>query len=119
MNKPTAYLPFYGNDYFAAVAGYPSSVVAGYLRALWHYWNHTGCRGLPDDDEYLQRMCCCSPAEWEYVRSVVFDNDYHFKLEEGRWHQARCRAEFEKSQAIYAKRSAAGKRGMGKRWQGA
>ena len=52
MKKPTAYLPLYGNDFFEAIAGYTDAVGLGYLRSLWHYWNHTGCEGLPDDDEY-------------------------------------------------------------------
>ena len=56
MKKPSAYLPLYGNDFFEAIAGYPDAVGMGYLRALWHYWNHTGCDGLPDDDEYLRRV---------------------------------------------------------------
>ena len=119
MNKPTAYLPFYGNDFFESVAGHPSNITAGYLRALWHYWNHTGCEGLPDDDDYLRRICCCDAVEWEQVRAVLFDNRYLFRLEDGLWHQPRCRAEFEISKVIYAKRSAAGKRAMAKRWQGA
>ncbi len=59
MKKPSAYLPFYGNDFFEAIAGYSDAVGMGYLRALWHYWNHTGCDGLPDDDEYLRRVCGC------------------------------------------------------------
>ena len=46
MKKPTAYLPLYGNDFFEAVAGYSDAVGMGYLRSLWHYWNHTGCAGL-------------------------------------------------------------------------
>ena len=119
MNKPTAYLPLYGNDFFEAISGYPDAVGMGYLRAIWHYWNHTGCEGLPDDDDYLRRICCCDPGQWEEVRAVLFDNRYHFRLIEGAWHQPRCRAEFDKSKAIYAKRSAAGKRAMAKRWQGA
>ena len=119
MKKPSAYLPFYGNDFFQAMAGYPDAVGIRYLRAIWHYWSHTGCEGLPDDDEYLRRVCCCEHAEWEGIRAILFDNRYNFRLEEGVWHQGRCRAEFQKSQAIYAKRSEAGKRAMAKRWQGA
>ncbi len=116
MNKPTAYLPFYGNDVFEAITGYPAEVGLGYLRALWHYWHHTSCQGLPDDDDYLRRICHCDSGDWPGVRAIIFDNRYHFKLEEGLWHQGRCRVEFQKSQAIYAKRSEAGRRGMARRW---
>ena len=58
MKKPTSYLPLFGNDFFEAIAGYSDTVGLGYLRALWHYWSHTTCEGLPDDDEYLRRICC-------------------------------------------------------------
>jgi len=116
MKKPSAYLPFYGNDFFQAIAGYPEAVGLRYLRALWHYWHHTGCQGLPDDDEYLSHVCGCPGPEWERTKGLIFDNRYHFRLEEGVWHQGRCKEEFHKSQAFYAARSAAGKRAMGRRW---
>ena len=93
MKKPSAYFPLYGNDFFEAIAGYPDAVGLGYLRALWHYWNHTGCDGLPDDDEYLRRVCKCEVAAWVRTKGIIFDNRYCFKLENGRWHQARCRKE--------------------------
>ena len=115
--KPSAYFPFYGNDFFEAVAGYSDTVSLSYLRALWHYWNHTGCTGLPDDDEYLCRVCGSDETNWPKIKGIVFDNRYHFRLENGLWHQPRCRHEYQKSQEIYAARSAAGKRGMAKRWQ--
>ena len=116
MKKPSAYLPLYGNDFFEAIAGYPDDVGMGYLRALWHYWNHTSCEGLPDDDEYLRRVCCCDHSDWERTKGILFDNRYHFRLENGVWHQGRCRAEFEKSKVIYRARSEAGKRAMARRW---
>ena len=47
MKKPSAYLPLYGNDFFEAIAGYPDAVGMGYLRALWHYWNHQRCAYNP------------------------------------------------------------------------
>ena len=116
MKKPTAYLPLYGNDFFEAIAGYSDAVGMGYLRALWHYWNHTGCAGLPDDDEYLRRVCGCEGTEWVRTKGIIFDNRYLFRLEDGLWHQSRCRKEFQKSQALYAARSNAGKTAMKRRW---
>lgn len=104
MKKPSAYLPLYGNDFFEAIAGYPDAVGLGYLRALWHYWNHTGCDGLPDDDEYLRRVCACDHADWARTKGILFDNRYHFKLEDGRWHQARCREEWRSCCELYAKK---------------
>ncbi len=116
MKKPTAYLPLYGNDFFEAIAGYTDAVGLGYLRALWHYWNHTGCEGLPDDDEYLRRVCCCDGANWARTKGIIFDNRYHFRLENGGWHQPRCREEYQKSMEIYESRSQAGKKNIAKRW---
>ena len=92
--KPPTYLPLYGHDFFEAIAGYTDGVGLGYLRALWHYWNHTGCTGLLDEDEYLRRVCKCEVAAWARTKGIIFDNHYYFKLEQGRWHQARCRQEW-------------------------
>ncbi len=118
MKKPSAYLPLYGNDFFEAIAGYPDAVGMGYLRALWHYWNHTGCDGLPDDDEYLRRVCCCDASAWERTKSIIFDNRYHFRLENGQWHQPRCRHEYEKSREIFENRSKQASAAAKKRWEG-
>jgi uncharacterized protein YdaU (DUF1376 family) len=65
----------------------------GYLRALWHYWNHGTCQGLPDVDVYLSRVCGCEGAEWARTKGIIFDNRYFFLLESGAWHPARCRLE--------------------------
>ncbi len=116
--KPSAYLPFYGNDFFEAIAGYPDGIAIGYLRALWHYWNHTGCEGLPDDDEYLRRVCLCDASAWPRTREIIFDNRYHFRLEHGLWHQSRCRQEYLKSKEIYDIRSKIGKKAADQRWKG-
>ena len=104
MKKPSAYLPLYGNDFFEAIAGYPDAVGMGYLRALWHYWNHTGCEGLPDDDDYMRRVCCCDPSDWARIKGILFDNRYHFRLENGLWHQPRCREEWRSCCELYAKK---------------
>ena len=110
--KPTAYLPFYGNDFFQSMSGYSKAVVVGYLRALWHYWGHTGCEGLADDDDYLRRICDCQADEWERIKAIIFDNRYHFRLEDGLWQQGRCRDEFNKSRKIYTARVEAGRRAV-------
>jgi uncharacterized protein YdaU (DUF1376 family) len=104
MKKPSAYLPFYGNDFFEAVAGYSDAVGLGYLRALWHYWSHTSCEGLPDDDDYLRRVCGADASDWVTTRGIVFDNRYHFRLEDGVWHQPRCREEWRACCEVYAKK---------------
>jgi uncharacterized protein YdaU (DUF1376 family) len=117
MKKPSAYFPFYGNDFFQAIVGYPDSAAMGYLRALWHYWSHTACEGLPDDDEYLRRICCCERAEWAQAREIIFDDRYHFRFLNGRWHQPRCQHEYEKSKAAFEKKSKAGRAAAQKRWE--
>jgi len=106
MKKPSAYFPFYGNDFFEAVAGYSDGIAIRYLRALWHYWNHTGCDGLPDDDEYLRRICACDLSDWVRTKGIIFDNRYHFRLLDGIWHQPRCREEYQKSKVVYERRVA-------------
>jgi uncharacterized protein YdaU (DUF1376 family) len=116
MKKPTAYLPFYGNDFFQAMAGYTDTIAIRYLRAIWHYWSHTGCTGLPDEDEYLRRICGCERAEWAGVKAIIFDNRYHFRLEDGLWHQPRCREEWMKSKRVFDHRSTVGKTAAMKRW---
>ncbi len=104
MKKPTSYLPLFGNDFFEAIAGYSDTVGLGYLRALWHYWSHTACEGLPDDDEYLRRICCVEMADWARAKGIIFDNRYHFRLEAGVWHQPRCRKVWIEALELYEKK---------------
>ena len=96
MKKPCAYLPFYGHEFFQAIAGYSDAVRMRYLLALWHYWNHGTSLGLPDVDEYLSRVCGCEGAEWARTKGIIFDNRYLFRLENGAWHPARCRRDWTK-----------------------
>ncbi len=117
MNKPSAYLPLYGNDFFEAISGYEDAVGMGYLRALWHYWGHTGCAGLPDNDEYLRRVCGCERGDWARTRGIIFDDRYLFWLENGAWHQPRCQKEWARCKALFERRSALGKAGAKKRWE--
>lgn len=102
-SKPSAYLPFYGNDFFFAVAGYSDTVLAAYLRALWQYWHHTGCEGLQDDDVYLRRVCVPDGLNWPETKGILFDNRYFFRLEDGLWHQPRCRELWAKALLAYEK----------------
>ncbi len=104
MKKPSAYLPFYGNDFFQSMEGYTDEVLVRYLRAIWHYWSHTGCDGLPDDDDYLRRVCDCQAAAWAPMKAIIFDNRYHFRLENGLWHQPRCREEWRVCCEAYEKK---------------
>jgi uncharacterized protein YdaU (DUF1376 family) len=116
MKKPSAYLPFYGNDFFQSMAGYTDEILIRYLRAIWHYWSHTSCEGLPDDDDYLRRICACERSEWARTKGILFDNQYLFRLENGAWHQLRCREEWTKSKRVFDHRSTVGKAAAVKRW---
>lgn len=101
--KIDAYMPFYGADFFGAVEGYSDTMVLGYLRALWHYWKHHHCDGLPDDDEYLRRICRCERSEWLRTKGILFNKDdgMFFRLEGGLWHQTRCRELHAEKTAAY------------------
>lgn len=100
-SKASAHFPFYGNDFFQALEGYSDCVIVGYLRALWHYWHHCHCDGLPDDDEYLRRICHCETGNWVRTKGVIFDNDKFFRLDSGKWHQGRCRDEHTRTIVAY------------------
>jgi uncharacterized protein YdaU (DUF1376 family) len=122
--KLDAYMPFYGNDFFAAVEGLDEPVIIGYLRAVWYYWSHTHCRGLPDDDEFLRRLCRTSIADWQRTKGVIFggfftletvvnaDNNTVSNTEQlsSLWHQNRARCEYKAASEVYnAKVQAVGK----------
>ena len=94
MKRPCACLPFYGHDFFQAIAGYSEAIGLCYLRALWHSWNYGTCQGLPDVDAYLSRVCGCEGAEWARTKAIIFDNRYFFRLEDGCWHPVPCRHEW-------------------------
>lgn len=102
--KPDLFMPFYGNEFFQAVDGQPSHVIAAYLRAIWHYWSHTHCDGLPDKQDYLRRVCRPeSDDEWQLIQEVVFDDvsrDF-FILDNGKWHQSKARAVWEDTTKKY------------------
>lgn len=105
--KPVHHFPFYGNDFFQAVDGYSDAVIVGYLRALWHYWNHLHCSGVPDDDEYMRKICHCDQTVWLRTKGIIFDNERFFKLEDGKWHQGRMKKERDKTISAYNAKVAA------------
>jgi hypothetical protein len=41
----------------------------------------SGCAGLPDDYEYLRRVCGCEGTQWARTKGIIFDNRYLFRLE--------------------------------------
>ena len=99
-------MPFFGASFFQAVEGYGDAVIVGYLHALWHYWNHTHCEGLPDDDEYLRKLCRCDPQEWARTKGIIFDDRYFFCKNGTHWHQKNAKELHDSDLAIYQKRVA-------------
>lgn len=112
------YMPFFGKDFFGAMEGFREIVVSSYIRALWHYWQHTHCRGLRDDSDYLRVICHCDDLQWEYVYPILFGDggELFYRDRSGLWQQDRARTEYLMREHIYEARSAGGKAAAGKRW---
>lgn len=102
--KIDAYMPFYGNDFFAATDGFSEIAIVGYMRAVWHYWHHTHCEGIPNDDDYMRRICRCEMQNWSRVKGLLFSGSPFFYLDGEKWHQARASLEYAESSKTYAER---------------
>lgn len=88
-----AWMPYYGDDFDSATKMWSREMRMSYLDCLWHYWSHTKCMGLPNDDEMLRRLCGCELREWVRTKGVLFGGRPFFYLRHGRWHQDRARKE--------------------------
>lgn len=98
-------MPFFGTEFFNAVEGYPDVVALAYIRALWHYYNHTHCEGLPNESDYLQRICHCADMHWARTKGIIFDNKRFFTLNgDGLWHQKRAKELHEHETKLYKMR---------------
>ena len=102
--NPDAYMPYYGNDFEAATKGMRREVKWSYLAACWHYWHHTHCAGLPDNDDYLQAVCDCPVQDWMRTKGMIFGT--FFKLADGVWHQKRTAGEYAECKQAYESRVA-------------
>lgn len=114
--KPDAWMPFYGDDFFSAVQMWDNGTVAMYVRCLWFYWSHAHCEGLPNDDDQLRTLCRCDMGEWGRTKGRIFDGDKFFVLDGGKWHQKRCRSEYQKAEEVATNRSEVGRLGAKTRW---
>ena len=101
--KPDAYSRYYGNDFEAATKGWRPEVKWAYWSCLWFYRSHTHCKGLPDDNDFLRRLCECDAQDWMRTRGLIFDNDLYFKLIDGKWHQERAARDYAQDVADYKK----------------
>jgi uncharacterized protein YdaU (DUF1376 family) len=77
-----------------------------YVRCLSHYWYQTHIQGIKDDDLGMRQLCNCELQNWMRLKSMIFDNDEFFYLENGKWHQKRARANYLKKQEDLIKRQA-------------
>ena len=75
-----------------------------YIRCLRFYWYHTHVEGIPNDDEGMRELCHCNQDEWPRLKSMIFDGDKFFFLENGRWHQKRARKNYLNKQQNLVKR---------------
>jgi uncharacterized protein YdaU (DUF1376 family) len=99
---PDQYMPFFGMEFFQATEGYPDSYVAGYLRAIWHYWTHSHCAGLDDNDDYLRKLCRIDGVEWVQAKPILFGRFFH--KEGGKWHQKKCKEIWYRTHQLYLNR---------------
>lgn len=101
--KTDAFMRFYGSEFFNALAGHPECVTGAYMRALWAYWS-TKCEGLRNDKRFLRDICHADDSTWPDIEQSLFGSDGFFRLIAGRWHQKRCREEWQ-SLADYKERN--------------
>ena len=97
-------MPYYGSDFEGAMKGYTPITKWSYLCALWHYWHHTHCAGLPDDDTYLMTICECQIADWSRVKAAIFCGKPFFYQDGGKWHQTKAAQTWEDAVKSYQKR---------------
>lgn len=116
--KPDTFMPFHGLKFAAAVAGLPRAVKGSYVMALIHYWHHTHCAGLKDNDDFLRRLCECEKDEWEETKEILFDNDQFFTLgADGLWHQKFADEKWNEVKTNYDIAVQRGKSGAKERWK--
>ena len=78
-----------------------------YLLLIMHYWQ-TG--GLPDDDDKLARICCCTRAEFRRVRPVI---EAFFR--EG-WKHKRIEKELERAWKVNSAKQDRAREAANARW---
>lgn len=130
--KPEIWMPFYGQDFDRDTKGWDRSDRWSYWAAIWAYWCDA-CRGLPNDDDMLCKICEClsissSNAQavpgqrtsntWEKAKQLIFGEKFTLR-EDGRWHQKRAEELYKDAQDVMTKASNRGKAGAKARWNNA
>ena len=97
-------MPMYWPAFWNAVEGQEDSFIVAYERLLSHYWHHTKCQGLKDDDNFLRRLARKNELEWVELRPLLLDGDKYFWICNGVWHQKRALEEWGKAFEAYQKK---------------
>lgn len=105
------YIPLYVGDYLADTTHLTRSEHGAYLLLLMAMWRGNG--KLPADDVRLAKLAHCSDAEWAGMRGTILA---FFRRRRGVLTQKRLTVEHAKYTDTIAKRSVAGKRNAGKRY---
>jgi uncharacterized protein YdaU (DUF1376 family) len=88
------YLPLYVNEFLAEVGCLSIEEAGAYVRLLCHAWKQEPVGTLPDNDDLLARFAGMQVAKWQECKPMVLSA---FKIgNDGRWHHALLRAEFER-----------------------
>ncbi len=115
--KPDAYMPFYWDDFWQSVKGQGNDTIVAYQRCLWHYWKHTHCAGLENDDEFLRLLSEIEITKWVRTRGILFDSGKFFSMgEDGFFHQKRAAQEYAKAVEQYENAVRRGKASANARW---
>jgi len=102
------YFPMYPADFEAKTSHLTLEEDGAYNRLLRLMWMTPGC-SLPDDPAWLIRRMRIDAATFDRVVAPLLSE--FFERKSGRLQNPRLRAEFEKADETYRKRSSAGKRG--------
>lgn len=91
--RPTGiWMPFYVSDYLSDTTHLTTMEHGAYLLLILAYWKRGSA--LPEDDEYLRRICKLSRKNYTTVKESVFQL---FELRDGFWTHKRLEKEILKS----------------------
>lgn len=96
------WMPLWIGDYRGKTAHLGCLEHGAYLLLIMHYWI-TG--GLPNDDNQLARIACCTPKEWNGIRGTIA------AFFEPGWKHDRIEEELAKAAEQHKKRVDAGRKG--------
>ncbi len=100
MSRP--WMPFFVADYLADTGHLTTIEHGAYMLLIMHYWANDG---LPTDEKKLSRIARMSESEWRESRDTIAE---FFSAD---WKHDRIEFELAESNAAYARRAAAGRKG--------